>query len=74
MRKISYFTNIVILSGIMVIMAWETGFALPGPPDPPPAPVGNLYAQFAVVGGIVAYGAYYLWRANRAVKKDEKEQ
>jgi hypothetical protein len=73
MKKLSSLINTCILSGAMVVLAWETLFAAPPPPPPPPVPVGDVYTQLAAGGGIAAYGAYRLWRAKRAVKKQEKD-
>ena len=72
MKKLSVLTNVVMLAGAMVLLARGVVFALPGPP--PGVPAGDPYTQFAVGGGIAAYGAYQLWKAKRSVKKHEKEQ
>jgi len=75
MKIMCRFTNVIILSGFTVVLAWGTGFAAPPPPPPPPSvPIGDLYTQLAAGGGIAAYGTYRLWKAKRAVKKHEKEQ
>ena len=73
MKRLSLFTSILMFAGFMVVVIWETGYAAP-PPPPPPVPAGDLFTQFAAGGGIAAYGAYRLWRAKRAVKKQEMEQ
>jgi len=71
MKKLSLFTNVVMLAVSMVVLVRETGFA--APPPPPPVPAGDLFTQFAAGGGIAAYGAYRLWKAKRAAKKREWE-
>jgi hypothetical protein len=74
MKRLLLFVDVVMLSGLAVVLAAGTGFAAPPPPPPPPAvPAGDVLTQFAAGGGIAAYGAYRLWKAKRAVKKMEEE-
>ncbi|MEK6744565.1 MAG: hypothetical protein AABZ15_13205 [Nitrospirota bacterium] len=72
MKKLSLLTNMLMLAGTMVVLAWGTGFAAP-PPPPPPVPAGDLFTHLAAGGGIAAYGAYHLWRAKRSVRKQGKD-
>lgn len=73
MKRFLLSANVIIVAGVMVLLASETGLAAP-PPPPTPVPAGDMVTQFAAGGGIAAYGAYRLWKAKRAVKKTEKEQ
>jgi hypothetical protein len=70
MKRFSSLSNVFMLAGTIVVLACTAALAAPPPPPPPPVPTGDWFTQLASGSGIAAYGAYRLWKAKSAAKKN----
>lgn len=72
MKRILMITEVVLIAACIAALTGGYAFAAPPPPPPPDVPAGGPIAQYAVGGGIVAFGAYRLWKEKRAERRNKR--